>query len=145
MTPLELVRIYAFSLIGKEYIYGGAGPHFDCSGLVIDLLKAGGIGPPHDMTAQQLFEHYKPKSQWDVHDLGSLVFYGQAINKITHIAFMISPFHIIEAGGGDSRTTTIEEARRRGAFVRMRLFKDPAGINGRKDIVAVIKPKYLDF
>ncbi len=139
---MDLLLSYALSLVGKEYIYGGAGPFFDCSGLVIDILKAGGLGPPHDMTAQQLFEFYKPKSLWDKNEVGALAFYGQSVNSISHVAWLVSPTQIIEAGGGDSKTVSLEIARARGAFTRMRQLKDTTGINGRKDIVAVLKPYY---
>lgn len=142
MKPEELLIHYAFAFIGREYIYGGAGPYFDCSGFAIDLLKAGGEGPPHDMTAQQLFSYLKPRSEWDKREPGALAFYGVSTNSISHVGFLVSPIQIVEAGGGDSTTTSLEAARLRHAFIRMRLLKDPTGLCGRRDLVAVLKPYY---
>lgn len=136
MTPQELVTEFALSFLGNEYIYGGNGPFVDCSGLCIQLLKASGVGPPHDMTAQQLFEYYKPLSEWNARRWGALCFYGRSINSIDHIAFALNESQIIEAGGGTSRVTTKEIAQQVGAFVRVRM------INYRPDFVVSLGVKY---
>jgi len=67
---------------------------------------------------------------------GSLCFYGKSVNAITHIAMMINEYQVIEAGGGDSTTVTLEEAKKRGACVRVKAF------GHRKDLVATILPNY---
>lgn len=139
----DLIHDYALSLSGTPYLWGGNGPAFDCSGLCIELLRASGIGPPHDMNAQQLFEHYKPKSMWDAKERGALAFYGQSTGQITHVGFMLSNTHIIEAGGGGHRVRSAEMAQANGAFVRIRLLYDRSGYSGRKDLVATMLPKYL--
>lgn len=142
MNQIQLLVDYAMSFVGREYIYGGAGPYFDCSGFVIELMKSCGNSPPHDMTAQQLFEHYKPTSEWGLKAAGSIAFYGRATNAITHVAWCVNPYQMIEAGGGTSETVSLELARRKNAFIRMRLIQDPSGLNGRRDFVAVLYPKY---
>lgn len=137
MPPrLDLTCAYALTLCGSPYQWGGAGPNFDCSGFVIELLKSAGIGPPHDMTAQQLFEYYKPKSEWDKKERGALAFYGRSTGHITHVGFLLSESIIVEAGGGDSTVRTIDMAQIKSAFVRLR------DLDHRKDLVAVISPHY---
>lgn len=139
MNPRDVIEKYIFSLLGKEYIYGGAGPNFDCSGFVLDILKASGIAIPHDMTAGQIFEFVKPDAQWDVRKFGSLIFFGQSLGAITHIGFMLNALQMAEAGGGDSKTLTKEDAQKRGAFTRIR------PITARKDVAVILAPKYPWF
>lgn len=129
-NKLDIVCDYAMHFIGKRYQWGGAGPAFDCSGLCIELLNAVGLGPPHDMSAQQIFEYYRPKALWDQKKRGALAFYGRSTGSISHVAFMISEEAIIEAGGGDHFVTTAEIAQVRSAFVRIRMW------DHRKDFVA---------
>lgn len=136
MTPKELLTQYALSLMGREYLWGGSGPYFDCSGFCSDLLRAAGIPPPHDCTAMQLFEVFKPQSEWGVIQWGSLIFFGQSTGNIKHIGFAMDGFYMLEAGGGDSSCTTIEISRKKGAFTRM------TPIAARKDFCAALLPRY---
>lgn len=135
---MELLRAYALSFVGKPYIWGGDDPirGVDCSGLVQEILASVGMDPPGDQTAQALFNHFEKSASWNKHGLGALVFYGQSVTKITHVAFMVDQYRIIEAGGGGSTTTTVQAAIDQNAFVRIRL------LSRRPDVVAVLKPNY---
>ena len=136
MNPRDVVSQFGFSLVGKEYLWGGAGPYFDCSGLCIELLKCAGLKPPHDMSASQLFEHYKPTSEWGAIQWGSLLFFGQSTAAIKHVSFALNDLQMLEAGGGDASCKTIEASRARGAFTKV------CWIGNRKDFVASLLPKY---
>lgn len=130
MTVFE----YAKSFIGLPYIWGAnGGGAFDCSGFIQELLAFQGIDPRGDQTADQLMnimliETDKYKEVLGPHDeprKGDFVFYG--INKATHVAMVLDhpedlngSLQIIEAGGGGSRTDSVEEARKLQAHVRVR-------------------------
>lgn len=112
---------------------------YDCSGLVQDLLAMIGMDPKGDQTAQALFDYFKTRSDEGPRDLGTLVFYGPSPLKITHVGMMLDDQTMIEAGGGGSKTTTLQEAIRSNAFVRLRPF------NYRPDIVGILNPKGLPW
>ena len=138
MTLIE----YSKSFIGQPYIWGAnGGGAFDCSGFIQELLAFQGIDPRGDQTADQLMnimlietdkysEVLFPSNQIKQ---GDLIFYG--INKAIHVAMVLSndPCLIIEAGGGGSRTDSIEEARKLQAHVRVR------PLTHRKDILRVMR------
>lgn len=141
VNKVELLKQYAISLVGTPYRWGGDDPlaGFDCSGLVIELLQSKGLLPHgYDNTAQGLYNHFTKEgmSLGSFPGLGSLVFYGKSTEKITHIGFMLDNYRMLEAGGGRSTTTTVEDAIRHNAFVRIR------PINFRADLVAIVSPKY---
>lgn len=135
----SLILEYALGFIGTPYIWGGAGPiGFDCSGLIVELLKARGwVGSKFDATAHMLFEMthdgatLKPRT-------GALAFYGRG-GRITHVGFCITDELMIEAGGGRSTTLTPELAEKHGAFVRIR------PIYYRSDFISVHIPKKEHF
>lgn len=129
---------YAWHFVGRPYIWGGDDPMrgFDCSGLVQEILASVGMDPKGDQSAQAMFEFYLSVSEREMRGPGALVFYGLRPDKITHIAFMIDDQHIIEAGGGGSKTLTEKDAIEQNAFVRIRPW------NHRKDIVAILMPVY---
>lgn len=139
MHPLDVLTKYAIALVGKPYIWGGddSVEGFDCSGFVQEILRAAGEDPPGDQTAQGLFDHFrafgiigaKPQS-------GSLAFYGKDAARISHVAFCINPYQMVEYGGGGSRTKTREDAIRDNAYGRIRL------IHSREDLVMIIRPLY---
>lgn len=138
MTVFE----YAKSFIGLPYIWGAnGGGAFDCSGFIQELLAFRGIDPRGDQTADQLVnimlietdkysEVLFPSNEIKQ---GDFIFYG--INKATHVAMVLNddPCLIIEAGGGGSRTDSIEEARKLQAHVRVR------PLTHRRDILRVMR------
>lgn len=129
-----------WAYVGRPYIWGGDDPiaGFDCSGLVLELLTSIGHWPEHqDATAQQIHDHFLPSSKPDVQEFGSLVFYGKDSSSITHISIIISPGFILEAGGGGSKTLTVEDAIKQNAFVRVRPFS-----HREHERVAVLLPNY---
>lgn len=135
---MQILREYALSFVGIPYKWGASHPSdgYDCSGLVQELLRSCGIDPPGDQTAQALFNHFEKNSTWNVRQIGSLAFFGASPSAISHVAMLLDPYRMIEAGGGGSKTLTAQDAIRDNAFVRIRL------VTSRKDLVAVLKPNY---
>jgi cell wall-associated NlpC family hydrolase len=123
------------------YKWGGDDPikGFDCSGLVQELLAMVGIDPDGDQTAQGLYEYFKDRSKEGPRDTGSLVFFGKSLTQITHIGMIIEGQMMIEAGGGGSKTNSLEDASAQNAYVRIRPF------NRRRDILGVLMPKALPW
>jgi cell wall-associated NlpC family hydrolase len=129
---------YAIKHCGIPYKWGGSNPisGFDCSGFAQWMLRAAGIDPSGDQTAQALYDHFDKSGALSTIQAGALVFYGESVTKITHVAFAISPYQIIGASGGDRLTMTRDDAAARNACVRM------DHIDYRKDRVAVLYPSY---
>lgn len=132
---------YAESFLGTPYKYG-SNSHLDggidCSGFVIEVLKSVGEAPPIDMSAQGLFDYFSNgRATWNVHKAGSLVFFGQSASDVRHVGIMVDEWRMIEASGGDATTLTPEDARKKNAFVKMRL------VSHRKDpFRAILRPYY---
>jgi cell wall-associated NlpC family hydrolase len=129
---------YAKSFLHVPYRWGGDNPvtGLDCSGLVQMILASVGMDPTGDQTAQGLYDVFEKTGSLGVYGPGSLVFFGESVLKITHIAFCLDSYLMIEAGGGDHTVKSISDAVTKNAFVRMRLIKS------RRDLVAVVKPRY---
>lgn len=135
----ELVE-YAKKFIGIPYKWGGQNPleGFDCSGYIQEITASIGIDPRGDQTAQGLYYY------WAKHGVlqetvkpGCILFFGKDLNKITHVALAVNNFQMIEAAGGDSKTKTIQDAKKKGACVRIRPW------NARvTELKAAILPKY---
>jgi|GEM_PF-6708883 len=137
---MDLLIRYAFSFVGTPYKFGGNNPlqgGIDCSGFVCEVLRfAGLVGNKEDLSAQMLYDRFHNTGTEGVKGPGVLAFYGESVTKITHVAFMVDQFRILEAGGGDSSTDTLAEAAVRGALVRGRL------LEYRQDLVATVRPRY---
>jgi hypothetical protein len=107
--------------VGTWYSWGGDDPEgFDCSGLVIEGLRACGKVPRQfDTTADGLWHHF-PRVQRPRH--GCLVFWGTT--KATHVEVVLTVIdgivYTIGASGGGSATKTKEDAIRANAFVKVR-------------------------
>ena len=140
-NKISVLQEYAWKMIGKPYIWGGDDPilGFDCSGLVLELLKSVGMFPYHmDATAQGIYYNFEKTGKIGEAVPGALVFYGKDLNSITHVSMIIEPGHVLEAGGGGSKTKTVQDAINQNAFIRIR----PLG--HRNDIVAIVYPPYWE-
>jgi cell wall-associated NlpC family hydrolase len=126
------LEILAQSYMGIPYKWGGNNPieGFDCSGLVCEILRAMGKIDKTDYSAAALYDMTK-KKQTEKYARGCLAFYGKNLSSISHVAILLSPDTILEAGGGNSECTNIDIAAMRGACVRLRPLKY------RKDFLAV--------
>jgi len=144
-SKVKLMLKIAESQLGKPYEYksNGAGS-FDCSGFICELLKSAGLLSKVDLSAQGLhdllFNNHAAYKIACEHAVGDLCFYGANRISITHVNMLfaeIGRFYIIEAGGGDSTTTTPQAAKALGAMVRIR------PLTWRHDLIAVMDPFHL--
>lgn len=134
--------------IGAPYIWGGKGTHlfskeqkglvgspfigneygrppllvFDCSGLMMwALYQVTGYDFRGVLHAQGMREKYQPL-QAEALSRPHFRYYGSA-EKATHVALAVAlvdrEWLIIDASGGDSTTTTILAAEKRGACVKL--------------------------
>lgn len=113
---------YCKEMLFTPYVFGGNAPFdaLDCSGFVIEALKAFGfLHRNDDLTAQDLafrlaknYERCEPRE-------GAILFFGNQ-QKITHVAVAVNDWQSIGAEGGDSACTTIELARIKSAYVKIR-------------------------
>jgi len=131
-------------LLGTPYIYGGNNPleGMDCSGAVLEVLKAVGIWKNGDTTSQGLYDHFA-KSGRDMTSAAKMpnvlrapdiLFFGESKTEISHVALYYGFQLMWESGGGGSSTKTLEDAKKAGAFVRLR----PMDLRG--DLVAILRP-----
>ena len=138
---MKLLVDYARRFIGVPYYYGGEHPSrgFDCSGFIQEVLQYAGIDPAGDQSAQALYNHFVANAVGSFPGPGALVFYGQDVDQISHLALMTSNFTVIEAAGGSPEMVgakALELAIEKKAFVKER------PLIRRKDIVAIILPHY---
>lgn len=140
MDAKSLVQMLILSFLNKPYIWGGKNPivGMDCSGLVCELLQSLGMLKSNDEhNAQSLYDFFQPKSGKDsVPIFGSLLFYGEDLTKITHVAFGLNELQMIEAGGGTSVNITPQIAEKTNAYVKIRPF------DHRSDLAGILNPKY---
>jgi cell wall-associated NlpC family hydrolase len=91
---------------------------FDCSGLVVEVLKAVGIlGPKEDLSAAGLYERFMEKSLFGP---GRLVFWRNKKGEISHVEMMLDEWFVVGASGGNEEVTNEEKAAERNAYVKMR-------------------------
>jgi len=136
MRDLKIEREVAMSMLGVPYIWGGNNSltGIDCSGFVLEILRMSGLWNNTDARAQDIyykFEHSFTKQASE----GAILFFGKSVDEITHVAYALSSIHMIEAGGGGSKTLTLDDAKKQNAMVRVR------PISNRGDLVAICLPK----
>lgn len=136
VLKVKTLRSYALSFLGKPYRWGGEAFSYDCSGLVLEILKSAGAAPESDLSAQGIFDHFVGLGRTGFIGFGSLVFFGRSEREITHVGFMLDSFRMIEAGSGGRNTLTQLDAERQGAMVRVR------PVASRKDVVGYVHPDY---
>ncbi len=120
---------YLWKWIGVKYHYGGddAMIGFDCSGLIVEVLQAVGIleGANQnykDWTAHGLYLKFKDNKPIEPYQEGCLIFWFRN-GKAIHVGMMVNSEFCISSASGTSETTTIEEAIKQNAFVKLRSIK----------------------
>ncbi|MEQ0314415.1 DUF1353 domain-containing protein [Klebsiella sp. GB_Kp051] len=133
------------SEIGKPYIWGANGPDaYDCSGFVQFALSLINLDPPRDNTAAGLYQHFSnngnssPVPMADDAEVGDLLFFGTD-KGVFHVALAWGDGRMLEAGGGGSKTVTVDIARKQNAQVRIR------PITRRHDLYSILRPAYLPW
>jgi cell wall-associated NlpC family hydrolase len=130
-TLVDTALKVAWNLHGLPYRWGGDDPMegFDCSGLVIEILKSVGLLPKHgDWTAADLWRYFNDRPI-DSPRKGCLVFYG---DPPTHVEFCINRYFSIGASGGGRASVDEAAASRMNAYIKVRpmnlataRFRDP--------------------
>lgn len=138
MTNIQIATAEAFHYRGRPYIWMGDGSAkywggVDCSGYIQLVLGVVGLDPKGDQTAQALYNAYKSKVT-DAKTEGCMLFFGKSTSDIHHVAYCLSPAFMIEAGGGNSKCTTVAIANEMNACVKV------SKISRRSDLVAVVNP-----
>lgn len=130
-TAREGLLWYLEKYLGTWYSWGGDDPAgFDCSGLIVEGLKAFGVLPRKgDWTANTLMDGVGlvPANFEDTLH-GDLIFWLDDTLGATHVEALwwIKRFSI-GAAGGTRNTLTKEDAMRDNAFVRIRPWASRGG------------------
>lgn len=121
MTIREQALAYAWSWLGRPYVWGGDDPAgIDCSGFAIEVLTAVGILPHgYDNTAAGLFTRLSGKLVATPRP-GALVFYANQSGEIVHVGIVLENNLVIQASGGGSGTVSSDAAWAASAFVKIR-------------------------
>ena len=123
----EILYDWAMAQLGTRYTWGGNNPlsGFDCSGFVLEGLRVAGVIGKIDLTSESLFRHLNGNdigsnvTHTSPYQLFDVFFFGRG-GRLSHVALGLNPTLLIEAGGGDSETDTLDESIEKNAFVRIR-------------------------
>ena len=128
------VKEYALQILLQlsfvPYRWGGANPlvGFDCSGLVIEVLKSVGIlGVKDDFTAQGLSDHFPETENIEP---GVILFYDwDGDGKIDHCEMVSGVLDnglviTVGASGGGVTTTELKMAELQNAYVKHRVARE---------------------
>lgn len=108
---IDAMIAFARAQRGADYTWGGAGPYqygFDCSGLILQSMYAGGVDPQpidvHDhqrpgfRTTQNLYAHPRlRKVALSQRKRGDLVWYTNSAGVIQHVAIYLGDGYIVDA------------------------------------------------
>lgn len=131
-TTLRDVALFVWqSFLNTPYRWGGDDPleGVDCSGLVLEGLKAVGIVPRElDVTADALLNQVfkdRARETTEAHfRRGMLVFWGDPGQPVRHVEIVWATFPdrilTIGASGGGSRTLDRAAAVKQNAYVKIR-------------------------
>jgi D-gamma-glutamyl-meso-diaminopimelic acid endopeptidase CwlS len=106
---------------GRFYIWGGDDPSgFDCSGLVVECLKAvGRLKGNEDLSADGLWHRFKAYKVERPRE-GCMIFWFNDGGRATHTAIAIDEEFCFTADGGGSRVRTMQDAIKYNAFIKTR-------------------------
>lgn len=112
MISIEPVRqqmlLLTLQQYGEPYVWGGKGEDkWDCSGLVWYVLNKVGLYPAARTTAQVLYNvmSHDGNSVVELEDTlpMDIVFYGQDVDSVSHVGFVLPPNAMIGANGTKTR------------------------------------------
>lgn len=109
--------------LGTPYRWGGDDVlGIDCSGMVIECLKACGLMKSHepDTTADGLWKKFSGTGKIPQAQACALAFWFNDEGKAYHVAVCTSAYFCITADGGGSKTNTLDDADKQNAFVKYR-------------------------
>lgn len=102
--------------VGETVLMG----QLDCSELVALGHLAAGIGDQTKThTAQRYHDETRKLLDVEKPEPGDLGFYGAASDQVIHVVIYLAGGHVLSADGATRAVKTIEEARKKGAAVRL--------------------------
>lgn len=138
---ISILALFATELLGVPYVWGGNNPMegLDCSGFVqIPLKKVKILDKNTDYSSQSLYYFLKDQGYPDSEPGEDVIlFFGEDVDHITHIAIAITDILMIEAANGSRRMRLPQHAIDKQAKVEYNF------IDRRNDLVAAIKVDYF--
>lgn len=116
MTAREKFVEAVKALVGRTVLWGA----LDCSETVAIGVRAAG-GPDQTKThrAQTYHDETRQLGLTDFPRAGDLGFYGVDRKHVIHVVVYLGPAEVLSADGATSRITTLAEAEKAGAKVRI--------------------------